>query len=163
LLPAGRGVIVSISLLDALLLAVHVPSGVIAVISGAAAMLSDKGSQAHRRRGRWYLGALLATCVSGTGLVATRWPHFPHLLVLGIVAAALAGAGYASRRRAAPSLHLAAMGASYIVLLTAFYVDNGPKLPLWNRLPATSFWFLPSALGIPVIVRSVLRRGRRVA
>jgi uncharacterized membrane protein len=150
------------SRLDALFIALHVLSGVLAVISGAAAMLSDKGSRAHRRRGRLYLGALVATCVSGAGLVATRWPRFPHLLVLGIVAAALAGIGYATRRRPSPSVHLAAMGASYIVMLTAFYVDNGPKLPLWNKLPAISFWFLPSALGIPLVVRSVLRRARHV-
>jgi uncharacterized membrane protein len=150
------------SSLDALLIALHVPSGVIAVVSGAAAMLSDKGSPAHRRRGRWYLGALVATCVSGAGLVATRWPRFQHLLVLGIVAAALAGLGYATRRRAAPSMHLAAMGASYIVMLTAFYVDNGPKLPLWNKLPAISFWFLPAVVGIPLVLRSLLSRARRV-
>jgi uncharacterized membrane protein len=147
--------------LDALLIALHVPSGLLAVISGAAAMLSDKGSPAHRQRGRWYLGALLATCISGAGLVATRWPHFPHLLVLGIVAAVMAGIGYATRRRAAPSVHLAAMSASYIVMLTAFYVDNGPKLPLWNQLPAISFWFLPAVIGIPLVGRSLLSRARR--
>ena len=27
------------------------------------------------------------------------------------------------------------MGASYILLLTAFYVDNGKNLPLWRELP----------------------------
>jgi hypothetical protein len=35
------------------------------------------------------------------------------------------------------------MGSSYLGLLTAFYVDNGPQLPLWNRLPDWSFWILP--------------------
>jgi hypothetical protein len=34
------------------------------------------------------------------------------------------------------SVHVTAMGVSYIVLLTAFYVDNGPHLPLWRSLPA---------------------------
>lgn len=150
-------------ILDALLLAVHVPAGVIAVLSGAAAMLSDKGSKPHRRRGRIYLAALAVTCVSGAGLVATRWPRFPHLLALGVVAAVLAGIGYATRHRATPYVHLIAMGGSYIAMLTAFYVDNGPKLPLWNHFPPISFWFLPSALGIPIIVRSVRRRARGLA
>ena len=149
------------SVLDALLLAVHVPAGVIAVISGAGAMLSHKGSTTHRRRGRIYLGALAVVCLSGGGLVATRWPRFPHLLALGVLAASLAASGYATRRRPAPFTHLAAMGGSYIAMLTAFYVDNGPKLPLWNLLPPISFWFLPSAFGIPVIVRAVRRQAAR--
>ena len=144
--------------IDIFLLAVHVLAGVIAVIAGAGAMLSDKGSQTHRRRGKLYLGALAVLCISGAGLVATRWPRFPHLLALGIVTAALAAGGYAMRRRAPQLVHLSAMGASYIAMLTAFYVDNGPKLPLWNLLPPVSFWFLPTIVGVPVIVRAVQRR-----
>ncbi|WP_112274001.1 hypothetical protein [Lentzea terrae] len=27
------------------------------------------------------------------------------------------------------------MGGSYIAMLTAFYVDDGPRLPLWQLLP----------------------------
>ena len=55
------------------------------------------------------------------------------------------------------------MGAGYIAMLTAFYVDNGPHLPLWDRLPPLAFWLLPSAIGVPVIARAVLhaRRARQ--
>jgi hypothetical protein len=58
------------------------------------------------------------------------------------------------------------MGLSYIAMLTAFYVDNGPHLPLWDRLPTIAFWMLPSAIGAPLIARAVPRaclsaRGRR--
>jgi uncharacterized membrane protein len=154
---------VSLLVVDALFLAVHVPAGVLAVISGAAAMLSAKGGRAHRRSGRIYLCALAVAFVSGVGLVATRWPRFPHLLVLGLVAAALASVGYATRRRPTPLVHLIAMCGSYIAMLTAFCVDNGPKLPLWNLLPPISFWFLPSVLGVPIIVRAARRRARRFA
>ena len=49
------------------------------------------------------------------------------------------------------------MGTSYIVLLTAFYVDNGPNLPLWRELPPLAFWILPSAVGIPIIIWALLR------
>jgi len=49
------------------------------------------------------------------------------------------------------------MGLSYILLLTAFYVDNGKNLPLWNKLPQIAFWVLPAAAGIPFIVRALLR------
>jgi len=53
-------------------------------------------------------------------------------------------------------IHIAA-GLAYIALLTTFYVDNGPKLPLWNLLPRSSFWILPAAIGLPLITRAVLR------
>jgi uncharacterized membrane protein len=147
--------------LDTLFLAMHIPAGVIAVLGGAGAMLAEKGERTHRRLGRIYLGALAVVCLSGAGLVATRWPHFPHLFALGLVAAALAGAGYAARRRQTPTVHLVGMGGSYIVMLTAFYVDNGPKLPLWNLLPPFAFWVLPSLLGIPLLVRAARRRERQ--
>jgi len=49
------------------------------------------------------------------------------------------------------------MGMSYVLLLTAFYVDNGRNLPLWRELPPISFWLIPAAVGIPLIVRALLR------
>ncbi len=41
-------------------------------------------------------------------------------------------------------------------MLTAFYVDNGLHLPLWDRLPTLTFWLLPSAIGAPVIARAII-------
>lgn len=35
--------------------------------------------------------------------------------------------------------------------LTAFYVDNGKNLPVWQELPETAFWLLPTAIGLPII------------
>ena len=49
------------------------------------------------------------------------------------------------------------MGAGYVAMLTAFYVDNGPHLPLWDRLPPIAFWLLPSAIGAPIIARAAIR------
>lgn len=43
------------------------------------------------------------------------------------------------------------MGGSYITLLTGFYVDNGPFLPLWNRLPHLTYWLLATIIGVPLI------------
>ncbi len=48
------------------------------------------------------------------------------------------------------------MGLSYILMLTAFYVDNGKNLPLWRELPQIAFWFLPSAVGVPLILYALL-------
>jgi hypothetical protein len=54
-------------------------------------------------------------------------------------------------------LHLTGMGLSYVLLLTAFYVDNGHSLPLWKDLPSITYWLTPAALGIPLIVLALLR------
>ena len=49
------------------------------------------------------------------------------------------------------------MGLSYVLLLIAFYVDNGKNLPLWKDLPSVVYWLLPSAIGIPLIIWALLR------
>ncbi len=51
------------------------------------------------------------------------------------------------------------MGLSYVVMLTAFYVDNGPRLPLYDRLPVLAFWVVPSLIGLPLIARAFRRYG----
>jgi hypothetical protein len=124
-------------------------------------MLARKGGRAHRRFGVAYLGALALVCVSGIGLSIARPPGFPHLLALGAVAAALGAAGYAARRRRDARVHLLCMGWSYVAILTAFYVDNGPRLPLWRLLPPIAFWVLPTLVAVPLLVRALRRHGGR--
>jgi hypothetical protein len=46
----------------------------------------------------------------------------------------------------------------YIALFTGFYVDNGPNLPVWDRLPSLAYWVLPSLVGVPLILRALARR-----
>jgi uncharacterized membrane protein len=147
-------------MVEKLFVLVHVAAGVLAVVAGAAAMLAVKGSHSHRLRGLTYLGALAVVCVSGAGLAVLRWPRFPHLLALALLAALLGGAGYVARRRPSPARHLLAMSASYVVMLTAFYVDNGPRLPLWRLLPPAAFWILPSLVALPFVVRALGRHRR---
>ena len=147
---------------DTWLVIVHVPVGLVAVIAGVIAMLARKGGRAHGRAGLIYLAALTLTALSGLGLAITRWPRFPHLIALGTIAGLLAGAGYAFRRRPSPLLHLLGMGMSYTVMLTAFYVDNGPKLPVWRLLPPAAFWFLPSLVAAPLLIRAARRHAHRV-
>jgi hypothetical protein len=52
------------------------------------------------------------------------------------------------------------MGLSYTLMLIAFYMDNGKQLPLWRQLPSVTYWLLPSAVGVPLIVRALLRYRR---
>ena len=144
------------------ILAVHVVAGLTAVISGAAAALARKGSARHIRAGRWYYRAITAVFVTATALAAMRWAQDWYLFALGTVAFTAATAGYLHRRRHRPgdTGHIAGMGIAYTAMLTAFYVDNGPHLPLWDRLPPLTFWFLPTAVGAPIITRAVLTRRR---
>jgi hypothetical protein len=89
-----------------------------------------------------------------------RWTEDYHLFLLGVLAFISACFGRtAVRRRWSqwPGLHLTGMGASYIIMLTAFYVDNGKNLPLWKELPEIVFWFLPSAIGVPIILYALYR------
>jgi hypothetical protein len=50
------------------------------------------------------------------------------------------------------------MGGAYIALFTGFYVDNGPHLPVWDRLSSLAYWTLPSLVGAPLILRALASR-----
>jgi uncharacterized membrane protein len=143
-------------------LALHVAAGLTAVIVGAAVMLMRKGTRRHRRTGWIYLTALTVIFVTMVVMVIIRWPLNLHLLALGSVSLAAATLGVLNRRRHwSDSWHITAMGSSYVAMLTAFYVDNGPQLPIWNLLPDWAFWVLPTAVGAPLIWRAVRRRANR--
>ena len=111
-------------------LAVHVVAGLTAVVTGAIAALA-----------------------------AMRWARDYYLFILGAVAFTAATTGYLHRRlhRPGDTGHIAGMGISYTAMLTAFYVDNGPHLPLWDRLPVLAFWLLPTAVAAPIITRAIIR------
>jgi uncharacterized membrane protein HdeD (DUF308 family) len=144
-------------------LAVHVLAGLTAVVAGAAAALARKGSRRHIRAGRLFYRAITVVFATATALAVIRWRQDYHLLIIGAVAFAAATIGYLHRKRHQPgdTGHIVGMGVGYVAMLTAFYVDNGPHLPLWDRLPPLTFWFLPAAIGAPIIARAVLAARRR--
>jgi uncharacterized membrane protein HdeD (DUF308 family) len=139
-------------------LAVHVIAGLTAVLTGAIAALARKGSRRHVRAGRWFYRAITVVFATATILAAMRWRQDYRLFIIGAVAFTAATVGYEHRRRHRPgdTGHIAGMGAGYVAMLTAFYVDNGPHLPLWDRLPTLAFWLLPSAIGAPIIARAAI-------
>ena len=143
-------------------LAVHVVAGLACVGSGAAAALSRKGGAAHRRSGLVYVWGLAVVFVTMSVMSAIRWRENAHLFAVGAAAFAAGCAGYLDRRRRGRGdrVHIAAMAASYVLLLTAFYVDNGPHLPLWEHLPAWTFWVLPALIGAPLTIRAIMSRER---
>jgi hypothetical protein len=141
------------------ILAIHVIAGLTAVTTGAAAALTRKGSPRHIRAGHWCYRAVTAVFATATALAAMRWDRDYYLFILGAVAFTAATIGYLHRRRHRPgdTGHIAGMGIAYTALLTAFYVDNGPHLPLWDRLPILAFWLLPAAIAAPIITRAIIR------
>jgi len=148
----------------AVALTIHIASGLVAVVAGALAATARKGPGLHPRAGRVYLSALAGVFATATVMAVIRWPDDAHLFAIAAIAFGLGGYGYLARRRRRPGWpphHAVGVGGSYIALLTGFYVDNGPFLPVWDRLPHVLYWILPSIVGWPLIWLA-LRRFRTV-
>lgn len=144
-------------------LAAHIVSGLTAVTAGALAATARKQAGRHPRAGRVYLWALGGVFATATVMAIIRWREDAHLFAVAVTAFGLGLYGYRGRRRHRPGWpphHAIGMGGSYIALLTGFYVDNGPFLPLWNQLPHIAYWLLPSVIGVPLI-RLALHRFQR--
>ena len=142
------------------IVAFHVLMGLVCVVTGAVAMLSRKGRGRHSTFGTVYFWCLSAVFVSATALSLVRWTEDRDLFVLGVLSFAVACFGRTAIRRRWPSrvrLHIAGMGLSYVLLLIAFYVDNGKSLPLWKELPTIAYWLIPAVVGVPIIVHALLR------
>lgn len=145
---------------------IHVLFGLAAVITGAFAMLSKKGHGRHTNFGTIYFWCLSGVFVTMSVVSFMRWAEDYYLFILGVLSFASACFGRGAIRlrwRQWPRLHLTGMGASYIFMLTAFYVDNGKNLPLWKELPEIAFWLLPAAIGVPLILYALLRHPLVVA
>jgi uncharacterized membrane protein len=138
-------------------LAVHVAAGLTAVVAGGLAAAMRKRPGAHPKAGRVFLWAVVMVFGSLVLLSVLRWPHNTHLLIIGTVTFALAVTGFRARRTGALRVHAVCMAGAYIGLLTGFYVDNGENLPLWRDLPHITYWLLPTAVGVPLLVLALRR------
>jgi hypothetical protein len=138
---------------------VHILLGVGCTVAGIVAMLSQKSAGRHPRFGTIYFWSLVGVFLTMTGLAAVRWAEDYHLFILGLLSLATAYVGREARRQRWGNwvrLHITGMGTSYILLLTAFYVDNGKNLPLWNQLPPIAYWLIPVVVGTPLVIRALL-------
>jgi len=138
---------------------VHILLGLACTVTGAIAMLSQKRRGRHPRYGTIYFWCLAGVFLTASSLAAVRWARDYHLFILGALSLAAAYLGRQARRqrwRYWARLHITGMGSSYVLLLIAFYVDNGKSLPLWKELPPTAYWLLPAGVGAPLIVRALL-------
>jgi uncharacterized membrane protein HdeD (DUF308 family) len=153
-------VVPSVSPLFLSIVAVHIVIALIAVLSGLIAMLSAKRAGRHPRYGKLYFCSLCGVFGSASVLSFMRWAENYPLFIIGASAFAMAfvaRTAVRARWRAWPRIHLIGMGSSYVLLLIAFYIDNGKNLPLWRDLPPVSYWAIPTAIGIPLILRALLR------
>ena len=141
------------------IVAIHVIAGLTCTVAGIVAMLAPKRAGRHPAAGTVYYWSLVVVFLTMAALSLLRWPANAHLFALGILSFGAGVVGRIARRRISDwlRLHVTAMTVSYIVLLTAFYVDNGPNLPLWRFLPPLALWFIPSLVGLPILAW-VLRR-----
>jgi hypothetical protein len=138
---------------------VHVLLGLACTVTGAIAMLSQKCAGRHPRYGTIYFWCLAGVSLTATGLAVVRWAEDYHLFILGALSFGATYLGRQARRqrwRNWVRLHITGMGTSYVLLLIAFYVDNGRQLPIWKDLPNFTYWVLPLAVAIPLMVRALL-------
>ncbi len=150
-------------------LVIHALAGATTAITGILVFRAPKRPGGHPRWGVRYLWAYTLVFLTALILSVQRWPADAYLFVLATLGYGLALAAYAARRfRQKPMIkrmvgpwwivaHLVGMIGSYIVLWTAFYVDNAHLIPLLNQLPTLVFWVLPSLVGVPFLAISLSR------
>jgi lysylphosphatidylglycerol synthetase-like protein (DUF2156 family) len=150
-------------------LVVHALAGLTTAVTGAATFIAPKGTGRHHRWGERYLWAYTVVFLTAIVLSVQHWPADAYLFALAILGYSVALGGYGARRfRRALWLrrvlgeywviaHLVGMIGSYVILLTAFYVDNAHLFPGLNRLPTLTFWVAPSLIALPFLVRSIAR------
>src|SRR5712692_69790 len=150
-------------------LVVHALAGLTTGVTGVVAFRAPKRRGRHHRWGTYYLWAYTMVFFTATILSAQRWAADAYLFFLALAGYGFALAGYGARRfRREPSLvrllgkqwvvtHIVGMIGSYIVLWTAFYVDNAHLIPGLNQLPPLTFWVLPTVIGITFIIVSISR------
>ena len=143
-------------------LGVHVLAGATGVVAGALAAFARKRPGRHPLAGVVYLYGVAVVFATASVMSVLRWEHSWHLFVIAVVAFGAALTGWQVRRRRPVRWllwHGVTMAGSYVALLTGFYVDNGPQLPVWGRLPPVAYWLLPAAVGVPLTWRALIRNG----
>ncbi len=150
-------------------LVVHGLAGLTTGVTGMVAFSVPKRRRRHPRWGERYLWAYTVVFLTATILTVQRWEADAYLFFLAVIGYGFALGGYAARRFRQESwmrrfvgkqwvvAHTVGMIGSYIVLWTAFFVDNAHLIPLLNQLPPLIFWVLPTVIGIPFIVLSISR------
>jgi hypothetical protein len=140
------------------LIAIHVLSALVCVVSGVFAMLSKKQRGIHTRAGKIYFGFLWVVFITATIVAIIRWKHDYHLFLLGVgsfMAAFIGRKAVLKKWNRWSLVHVTGMALSYILLIIAFYVDNGKFLPFWKHINPLFYWALPIIVGVPITIWSL--------
>lgn len=143
-------------------LGLHVVAGATSVVAGLLATTARKRPGRHPQAGTVYLYGIGVVFATATVMAALRWREDWRLFIIATVAFGLALVGWWVRRHRPQRWmvwHGSAMAGSYVALFTGFYVDNGPQLPLWDRLPHLTYWLLPAVIGAPLTWWALRRNG----
>jgi len=150
-------------------LVVHALAALTTGVTGVIAFSRPKRSVRHPKWGVRYLWAYTVVFLTAIILSVQHWPTDAYLVVLATIGYGAALGGYGARRfRLEPMVrrvlgnqwvvaHIVGMIGSYVVLWTAFYVDNAHLIPGLNALPPLTFWVLPSLISLPFVVLSLSR------
>jgi hypothetical protein len=150
-------------------LVVHALAGLTTGVIGVLAFRAPKRRGRHHRWGTRYLWVYTVVFFTATILSVQRWAADAYLFFMALTGYGFALAGYGARRFRRKSwlmrllgkqwvvAHIVGVIGSYIVLWTAFYVDNAHLIPGLKLLPPLTFWVLPTVIGIPFIILSISR------
>jgi hypothetical protein len=148
-------------------LMVHALVGLTAGVTGVLAFRAPKRRGRHHRWGKCYLWAYTVVFLTATILSVQHWPADAYLFLLATLGYGFALGGYTARRFRQESLvrrllgkqwvvaHIVGVIGSYVVLWTAFYVDNAHLIPGLKQLPTLTFWVLPTVIALPFLVVSI--------
>jgi hypothetical protein len=150
-------------------LVVHALAGLTTGVTGVLAFRASKRRGRHHQWGKSYLWAYTVVFLTAIMLSVQHLPADIYLLVLATLGYGLAHSGYAARRFRLELIvrrivgnqwvvaHIVGVIGSYVVLWTAFYVDNAHLIPGLKQLPILTFWVLPSLIALPFLVVSLSR------
>lgn len=148
----------------AIVLAVHITAGMVALVSGGVALSTRKGSQTHRRAGHWFVVSMLA--MSGLGAVAAALLPQRISVVAGMLTFYLVATGWMTLRRTATSAGAFEIGACAVALVIAIagiaFGLQAAANPdgLLDRLPAPpSFAFAACAVLAAIGDARMIARG----
>ncbi len=156
-------------------LVVHALAALTTGVTGVVTFSRPKRRGRHPKWGGRYLWAYTVVFLTAIILSVQHWPTDAYLVVLATLGYGFALGGYGARRfRREPWLlrmlgnqwivaHIVGMIGSYVVLWTAFYVDNAHLIPGFQQLPTLTFWVLPSLIALPFLVLSLSRFAPKTA
>ncbi|SFL23127.1 hypothetical protein SAMN03159341_104145 [Paenibacillus sp. 1_12] len=117
--------------------------------------MATKRRGIHTLIGEIYHGAFVAIFITSVAMGIMHWSQSAYLLFIGIFSYSIALYGYLSKKLRWNNWlgkHIGGMLGSYIAIITAVLVVNGPNIPLIKQLPTLLLWFLPTIIGTPIII-----------